>query len=89
MLSGVRDEVVPREHMQGLWEIVRKRTSGRKGRDAEERSEENGKTVHEIAGGAGNSKFVEFEQGTHNDTCVQQGYWSTIAEFVAGLNGDS
>ena len=25
MLSGVRDEVVPREHMLGLWEIVRRR----------------------------------------------------------------
>lgn len=25
MLSGVKDEVVPREHMEGLWELVMQR----------------------------------------------------------------
>ncbi|EPS97150.1 hypothetical protein FOMPIDRAFT_1150275 [Fomitopsis schrenkii] len=66
MLSGVCDEVVPREHMQGLWEIVQKRTLSGKG-------------------SGGYSKFVEFERGTHNDTCVQQGYWSNISNFVDSL----
>ena len=28
LLSGVRDEVVPHEHMQGLWELVQKRVPG-------------------------------------------------------------
>ena len=28
LLSGVQDEVVPREHMQGLWELVQKRVPG-------------------------------------------------------------
>ena len=28
LLSGVQDEVVPREHMQGLWELVEKRVPG-------------------------------------------------------------
>ena len=28
LLSGVRDEVVPREHMQGLWELVQRRVPG-------------------------------------------------------------
>lgn len=28
MLSGIRDEVVPAEHMQGLWEIVKRRDAG-------------------------------------------------------------
>ncbi|KDQ55509.1 hypothetical protein JAAARDRAFT_37523 [Jaapia argillacea MUCL 33604] len=63
MLSGVRDEVVPREQMQGLWKI---RTG-------------DGKT------GNGKSRFVEFEFGAHNDTCIQHGYWTTIAEFIASL----
>ncbi|KAF9812445.1 hypothetical protein IEO21_06207 [Rhodonia placenta] len=85
MLSGVCDEVVPREHMQGLWEIVQRRASGRGG---EQRSEEGGKTVHEATSGGSFSQFVEFEQGTHNDTCVQHGYWSTIAEFIEGLDDE-
>ncbi|PIL27157.1 hypothetical protein GSI_10298 [Ganoderma sinense ZZ0214-1] len=28
LLSGVRDEVVPREHMQSLWELVQQRVAG-------------------------------------------------------------
>lgn len=28
MLSGMKDEVVPAEHMQGLWEIVKRRDAG-------------------------------------------------------------
>lgn len=28
LLSGVQDEVVPREHMQSLWELVEKRVPG-------------------------------------------------------------
>ncbi|CCM01261.1 uncharacterized protein FIBRA_03310 [Fibroporia radiculosa] len=86
MLSGVQDEVVPREHMQGLWEIVQKRVSRRsKEVDAEDRTERNGKTVHDIVDRGAHSRFVEFEKGTHNDTCVQQGYWTTVAEFIASL----
>ncbi|KAH9830185.1 Alpha/Beta hydrolase protein [Rhodofomes roseus] len=75
MLSGAHDEVVPREHMLDLWEIVQKRTHADKG--AETGTVQNGRRVH--------SKFVEFEKGTHNDTCVQQGYWTSIAEFVQAL----
>jgi len=33
---------------------------------------------------AGNT-YIEFGAGMHNDTCVQPGYWSAVAEFVASL----
>jgi len=33
----------------------------------------------------GQNKYIEFGAGTHNDTCVQPGYWSAVNEFVAGL----
>ncbi|KAH9925971.1 Alpha/Beta hydrolase protein [Fomitopsis serialis] len=84
MLSGVRDEVVPHEHMKDLWEVVQKRTLAGKGAGGEEVHD--GMRVHEAWGRGGYSKFMEFERGTHNDTCVQQGYWSTIAEFIEGLH---
>ncbi|KAF5340323.1 hypothetical protein D9611_007810 [Ephemerocybe angulata] len=42
-------------------------------------------------GGAGEgkeerAKYMEFEEGGHNDTCVQPGYWSAIIEFVTSLS---
>jgi len=84
LLSGVRDEVVPREHMQALWEIVGRRqgVKAAEGNVDDEAKKGDGQV------GEGRSKFVEFESGTHNDTCVQEGYWTTVAEFVASL-GDS
>ena len=27
-------------------------------------------------------RFQRFAQGTHNDTCIQQGYFETIGEFL-------
>ncbi|TRM58525.1 Alpha/Beta hydrolase protein [Schizophyllum amplum] len=30
-------------------------------------------------------KFAEFPHGGHNDTCAQPGYWSVVADFIAGL----
>ncbi|THH01608.1 hypothetical protein EW026_g1107 [Hermanssonia centrifuga] len=104
MLSGAMDEVVPPEHMRGLWEIVVKREAGTPagtgtnqpagpgklpgvdvgGGDRDVRdaivSEDRGKTL---------SKFIEYEQGTHNDTCVQPGYWAAVAEFLASLGKGS
>ncbi|KAI1792214.1 alpha/beta-hydrolase [Ganoderma leucocontextum] len=93
LLSGVRDEVVPREHMQGLWELVQQRVPG--GRRAapppyfapseEDRHQRSMKDERVRSPGAGYSRFIEFERGTHNDTCVQQGYWSAVLEFVAAV----
>jgi len=80
LLSGLRDEIVPREHMQALWEVVGRR----QGAQVEEGTEEE-EATKEGKVGEGRSKFVEFEKGTHNDTCVQEGYWVAVAEFVAGL----
>ncbi|TEB29706.1 alpha/beta-hydrolase, partial [Coprinellus micaceus] len=60
MLSGMQDEIVPKEHMRALWDAVETERA----------------------------KYMEFEEGGHNDTCVQQGYWSAIIEFVESLAGD-
>ena len=52
MLSGLRDEVVPREHMKDLWEIVSKKWE-------EKRESKEGEKV-------GTTTFLEFENGTHS-----------------------
>ncbi|KAJ7348145.1 Alpha/Beta hydrolase protein [Mycena albidolilacea] len=74
MLSGVADELVPKEHMRALWEIVARR--------------EETKTAGgvEFSKGLERAKYIEFERGGHNDTCVQPGYWTAVADFVADLN---
>ncbi|KAH7908133.1 Alpha/Beta hydrolase protein [Hygrophoropsis aurantiaca] len=77
MLSGVRDEVVPRQHMQELWEIVSRRQGAKS-------TEEGISQDSQI--GRGKSKFIEFERGSHNDTCMQQGYWTAVTKFVASLS---
>ncbi|KAG6865265.1 hypothetical protein C0991_004004 [Blastosporella zonata] len=73
MLSGVKDGIVPKEHMRALWEAVAKRgetkTSG--GR--------------EYKVGLEHARFKEFPRGGHNDTCVQLGYWPTISDFVQSV----
>jgi hypothetical protein len=62
LLSGVMDEVVPREQMQALWEVVGRR-QGVKAAEGEGDNEtkENGQV------GEGRSKFVEFAMGTHSE----------------------
>ncbi|KAL4063412.1 Alpha/Beta hydrolase protein [Scleroderma yunnanense] len=87
MLSGVRDEVVPREHMKELWEIATRRQGTKVNNgDGDGNTRENGKDNEwnpEVGGGK--SRFVEFPQGCHNDTCVQQGYWTTILNFLSSV----
>ncbi|KAJ3484274.1 hypothetical protein NLI96_g5737 [Meripilus lineatus] len=80
MLSGLQDEVVPKEHMQGLWEIVDKREN-----NVIPSAESVDKARVAAVDPRSLSKIVLFEKGTHNDTCVQQGYWTTIAAFVANF----
>ncbi|RDX49406.1 alpha/beta-hydrolase [Lentinus brumalis] len=88
LLSGVQDEVVPREHMQELWQLVQKRVPRRQ-RDLHAEEGSDGLKDESIknpgAGAAKYSRFVEFNAGMHNDTCVQQGYWSAISEFLDSL----
>ncbi|KAI0726102.1 Alpha/Beta hydrolase protein [Fomitopsis betulina] len=69
MLSGLCDEVVPYEHMLDLWEIVQKRMIPGKSSET----------------GTGKSKFVQLVRGSHNNTCMQPGYWSAIRRFVRSL----
>lgn len=58
MLSGLLDEVVPKEHMRQLWEIVASRGQKRKGNATT--SSNNTKPGLERA------KFIEFEDGDHS-----------------------
>ena len=92
MLSGAKDEIVPKEHMRALWEAVAKRG---------EKKTPGGK---EYKTGLERAKYMEFEDGTHSvslfvirrrdsrifldDTCVQTGYWTAVADFVASLARD-
>jgi len=95
MLSGLKDEVVPKEHMKGLWEIIknRRRSAGDVSiisETVDEALDKNGEgKAEEVAGAIGKSRYVEFENGSHNDTCVQPGYWTAIAEFIASLGSGS
>ncbi|PPR07865.1 hypothetical protein CVT24_005602 [Panaeolus cyanescens] len=73
MLSGARDEIVPKEHMRSLWEAVAKRGEKKTGNGSEYKV------------GLERAKFVEFPHGRHNDTCEEPGYWAAISEFVASI----
>ncbi|KAF9465466.1 Alpha/Beta hydrolase protein [Collybia nuda] len=73
MLSGARDDLVPKAHMRALWEAVAKRG---------EKKTSGGK---EYKVGLERAKYMEFKSGGHNDTCVQTGYWPAVADFVASL----
>ncbi|KAK7689509.1 hypothetical protein QCA50_007301 [Cerrena zonata] len=91
MLSGTRDEVVPREHMQGLWELVQKRDEKKEESVKNDKSnkDDTSNPKRDVPAGVvdprNRSKFLTFSFGTHNDTCVQPGYWSAVAEFVGDL----
>ncbi|KAF8664211.1 hypothetical protein AX16_000774 [Volvariella volvacea WC 439] len=74
MLSGIQDELVPKEHMRSLWEIVAKR--------GEKKMQNGGR---EYKNGLERAKYMEFPDGEHNNTCVQPGYWQAVADFVASL----
>jgi len=77
MLSGLRDEIVPKDQMRILYQALAKR---------DERTTTGGK---EYKAGLEHTKYLEFPDGGHNDTCVQEGYWTAVADFVASLSRDS
>ncbi|KAG6333738.1 hypothetical protein ID866_5351 [Astraeus odoratus] len=87
MLSGLKDEVVPQEHMAALWEIATRRQGAKvdnvamniQGQYGNEGDKKNAEV------GSGKSRFVEFARGYHNDTCTQPGYWTAISEFVTNV----
>lgn len=61
MLSGLQDEVVPKEHMQGLWEIVDKREN-----NVIPSAESVDKARVAAVDPRSLSKIVLFEKGTHS-----------------------
>ncbi|KIL59739.1 hypothetical protein M378DRAFT_168878 [Amanita muscaria Koide BX008] len=73
MLSGAKDDLVPKEHMRTLWEAVAKR-----GAKTTENSSE-------FKAGLERASYKEFQRGGHNDTCIQPGYWPSVVEFVADV----
>jgi len=96
MLSGMKDDLVPKEHMRALWEVVAKR------------GEKKTPSGSEYKVGLERAKFMEFENGGHSkwrfshplnlylntapfedDTCVQTGYWPAVADFIASLGSSS
>ena len=38
--------------------------------------------LHQSARRSCLKKFVTFQNGTHNDTCIQDGYFEAIQEFL-------
>ena len=67
MLSGVKDEVVPREHMKELWEIATKRQGTKvNSLDGDGDARDGGKREGNPEVGSGKSRFVEFAQGYHS-----------------------
>jgi hypothetical protein len=55
LLSGAKDEVVPRAHMAALWEAVARRGEKRSG------------SGREYKVGLERVKFVEFAEGSHSE----------------------
>lgn len=97
MLSGLKDEIVPKDEMRTLLEAFAKRG---------EKITTGGK---EYKNGLERTKYIEFPNGGHSkspakispqsvledvahhhpsldDTCVQEGYWTAVADFVARLS---
>lgn len=76
LLSGVVDEVVPREHMQALWDVVEKKQGTKVADgDGDDESKQGGGQV-----GHGKSKFVEFYMGSHSESELSfaSAMWSLI-----------
>ncbi|KAI0644041.1 alpha/beta-hydrolase [Trametes meyenii] len=75
LLSGERDQVIPEEHMADLWYLVKRRKPRARptGQDQDEGLPRSGARL---------SRVYQFHNGTHNDTCVQRGYWEAVSEFI-------
>lgn len=41
--------------------------------------------LHELCPTTGENWWREFPEGTHNDTCIQRGYFEAIREFLEGV----
>lgn len=76
MLSGLLDEVVPEEHMQGLWELVKKRGTIPEDKEKEETVTEREPDANELPPPEG-KKYTIFEHARTQ---------STYAEFESGMH---
>ena len=96
LLSGVKDEVVPREHMQGLWELVQNRVPGGRRGGAVVPPEEAASVSKDesirIPGGNGYSRYVEFERGTHSKSFLSSCTYDVLtlpAQTIRACNKDT
>jgi fermentation-respiration switch protein FrsA (DUF1100 family) len=46
------------------------------------------RTLYEISPTRATKVWKEFANGTHNDTCIQQGYFSAIRDFLLDIRDD-
>lgn len=76
MMSGLLDEVVPREHMQGLWELVTKRGTIPEDKEKDETVTEREPDANELPPPEG-KKYTIFENARTQ---------STYAEFESGMH---
>ncbi|KAJ3504342.1 hypothetical protein NLJ89_g7985 [Agrocybe chaxingu] len=94
MLSGALDAVIPQHHMHTLWDVASKRgqpkgnllnavTCGTMSRRVsvlvagDEEVSGKGCSVPPVK-----DKFKGFSRGSHNDTCLQPEYWTTVFDFL-------
>ena len=84
MLSGKRDEIVPKEHMRELELLLRPK---------DEEGVKRAGSFIEFERGAHStpssfrtkSNFTDETDCETDDTCVQPGYWSAVANFIRSL----
>ena len=84
MMSGLLDEVVPKDHMQGLWQLVIRRGTTSEEKEKEETVQERkpedtetppleGKRYTIFEHARTHSTYAEFEGGMHSKTLSYQG----------------
>ncbi|KAJ1558064.1 hypothetical protein HK096_003751 [Nowakowskiella sp. JEL0078] len=67
-LSGSKDELIPQRHMMELCQLVRQ-------------SRKCNSNFEDLEIDQCSTRFVKFENGTHNDTFMQEGYFRIIESF--------
>ncbi|KAJ3092564.1 hypothetical protein HK102_005602 [Quaeritorhiza haematococci] len=77
-LSGLQDELVPAAHMKALFQTTLKARLNAVG--AAKNDSEKGKEKDDEDVDVG-LRWGEFPHGTHNDTCLQEGYFLAIEKF--------
>ncbi|ORY45610.1 alpha/beta-hydrolase [Rhizoclosmatium globosum] len=80
-LSGGKDELIPQKHMIELVQIARRARAGGKLVDEEKEKNADGKPVKDKQ----RVRWVEFTNGGHNDTVMQEGYFEEVIAFLFEL----